>query len=245
MNNTTLNDSLELMRKLIEYRQQKALHHKLMKAADCSMLGIDTLVILYHCAKGTVGDILEVGSYVGGATIAMAMGVRDSGAVKKIISIERGCRVDHPRVGTRDSFKDLRKNLKRFGFLDQVILINGRSFDPDTIAMVRRISGPGQIGLFVFDAGANVRRDIECYSDRFADGCWIAIDDYLGGANKSERLRLQVDELVNARRLEPLGFFGFGTWIGRWLASLIAIFPSASTFGEFLSFETSVLSSLS
>jgi predicted O-methyltransferase YrrM len=205
------------MRQLIEYRRQKALHHQLMKAAECSMLGIDAIVMLYHCAKVSGGDILEIGSYVGGATIAMALGVRDSGTEKKIISIERGCRVDHPRVGTKDSFKDLRKNLKRFGFLDQVTLINGRSFEPNTIATVRQILGPDQIGLFVFDADANVRRDIKCYSDRFADRCWIVIDDYLGGANKSERLRMQVDELVSAGRLEPLGFYGLGTWIGHWL----------------------------
>jgi len=203
------------MRKLIEYRQQKALHHQLMKAAECSMLGIDAIVMLYHCAKISAGDILEVGAYVGGATIAMAMGVRDSGTQKKVISIERGCRVDLPRIGTKDSFKDLRKNLKRFGFLNQVTLLNARSFDADTIAMVRQLSGP--IGLFVFDADANVRRDIDCYSDRFIDRCWIVIDDYLGGANKSEQLRMQVDELVSAGRLEPLGFYGFGTWIGRWL----------------------------
>jgi predicted O-methyltransferase YrrM len=205
------------MRKLIEYRQQKALHHQLMKAADCSMLGVDALVMLYHCAKVSVGNILEVGAYTGGATIAMAMGVRDSGIEKKIVSIERGCRVDHPRIGTKDSFKDLRKNLKRFGFLNQVTLINGRSFDPDTIAMVRRLWNPRSIGLFVFDADANVRRDVNCYSDLFADRCWIVIDDYLGGADKSGKLRMQVDELVSAGRLEPLGFYGFGTWIGRWL----------------------------
>ena len=215
--NTNVTDCLELMRKLVEYRQQKALHHQLMKAADYSMLGIDAIVMLYHSAKISVGDILEVGAYTGGATIAMAMGVRDSGTEKKIISIERGCRVDHPRIGTKDSFKDLRKNLKRFGFLDQVALINGRSFDPDTIAMVRRLSDPRSIGLFVFDADANVRRDINCYSDRFADGCWIVIDDYLGGADKSGKLRMQVDELVSTERLQPLGFYGFGTWIGRWL----------------------------
>jgi hypothetical protein len=211
-----VDDCFELMRKLIEYRQQKALHHQLMKAAECSMLGIDAIVMLYHCAKVSGGDILEIGSYVGGATIAMAMGVRDSVTEKKIIGIERGCRIDHPRVGTKDSFKDLRKNLKRFGFLDQVTLINGRSFDPNTIAGVRQILGPRQIGLFVFDADANVRRDINCYGNRFADRCWMVIDDYLGGANKSARLRMQVDELVRAGRLEPLGFYGLGTWIGRW-----------------------------
>jgi hypothetical protein len=226
------------MRTLIECRQQKALHHQLMKAAECSMLSIDAIVMLYHCAKVSAGNILEVGSYVGGATIALAMGVRDSGEEKKIISIERGCRVEHPRVGTKDSFKDLRKNLKRFGFLDRVTLINGCSFDPSTITMVRQLSGPRQIGLFVFDADANVRRDINCYGDRFSDRCWMVIDDYLGGANKSARLRTQVDELVSAGRLEPLGFYGFGTWIGRWLIHLIAISSSAAlTYGEVLSFE--------
>jgi predicted O-methyltransferase YrrM len=74
--NTNVSGCLELMRKLVEYRQQKALHHQLMKAAECSMLGIDTLVMLYHCAKVSLGNILEGGSYVGGATIAMARGVR-------------------------------------------------------------------------------------------------------------------------------------------------------------------------
>ena len=224
---TNVNDSLELMRRLIEYRQQKALHHQLMKAADYSMLGIDAIVVLYHCAKLCPGDILEVGAYTGGATIAMAMGVRDSATQKKIISIERGCRVDHPRVGTKDSFKDLRKNLKRFGFLDQVNLINGCSFDSNTMATVRRLSHPRSIGLFVFDADANVRRDINCYSDRFANRCWMVIDDYLGGSDKSGKLRMQVDELIAAKRLEPLGFYGFGTWIGRWLTTFIVIFLQA------------------
>jgi hypothetical protein len=83
--NTSINvdDCLELMRKLIEYRQQKALHHELMKAAEHSMLDIDAIVMLYHCAKTSVGDILEVGSYVGGATIAIAMGVRAIQAQKR------------------------------------------------------------------------------------------------------------------------------------------------------------------
>ena len=45
------------------------------------MLGIDAIVMLYHCAKVSVGDVLEVGAY---------MGVRDSATEKKIISIERG-----------------------------------------------------------------------------------------------------------------------------------------------------------
>jgi hypothetical protein len=205
------------MQKLIEYRYQKALHHQLMKAAECSMLGIDALVMIYHFAKVSAGDILEIGSFVGGATIALAMGVRDSGQEKKIISIEPGGQVDLPQLATKNSFRDLQKNLKRFGFLNRVTLINGRSFEQKTIATVRAMFAPREVGLFVFDADANVRRDINCYGDRFGQRCWVVIDDYLGAADKSAPLRAQVDELVSAGRLEPLGFYGWGTWVGRWL----------------------------
>ena len=106
------------------------------------MLGIDAIVMLYHCAKVSVGDILEVGAYTGGATIAMAMGARNSDSEKRIVSIERGCRVDHPRIPTKDSFKDLQKNclntdraaaalvkdLKRLGMLDETLVIWGGEF---------------------------------------------------------------------------------------------------------------------
>jgi predicted O-methyltransferase YrrM len=212
-------DCLELMQKLIEYRYQKALHHQLMKAADHSMLGIDVLVLIYHFARVTDGDILEIGSFVGGSTVAAAMGARDSGKQKKFISIEPGGPLKDHRLATRDIFKDLKKNLSRVGLLDAVTLINGFSFEENAIAAVRATMGPRSIGLFVFDADANVRRDIDCYGDRFAPGCWVVIDDYISATEKGGPTRAQVDELVGAGRLEPLGFYGWGTWIGRWLTN--------------------------
>src|SRR5882724_607186 len=115
-----IEDCLELMQKLIEYRYQKALHHQLMKAADHSMLGIDALVLIYHFAKVAKGDILEIGSFVGGSTIAAGLGARDSGGRKKIVSIEPGGRLKDHRLATRDIFKDLKKNLARAGLLDAV-----------------------------------------------------------------------------------------------------------------------------
>jgi hypothetical protein len=73
------------------------------------------------------------------------------------------------------------------------------------------------VGLFIFDADANVRRDIDCYSSLFRDGCWCVIDDYISATDKAGPTRTQVDELVTARRLVPLGFYGWGTWVGRWI----------------------------
>jgi len=45
------------------------------------MLHLDVLILIYHFAK-LRGHILEIGAFVGGATIAAAFGVRDSGQNK-------------------------------------------------------------------------------------------------------------------------------------------------------------------
>jgi predicted O-methyltransferase YrrM len=174
------------------------------------------LALVHYFAKTGEGDILEIGSFVGGSTIAAALGARDSGKTKKIISIEIGGRLDNHRLATRNIFKQLKKNLARFGMLEAVSLINGASYEEKTIAAVRQALGPQEVGLFIFDADDNVRRDINCYGDRLADRCWVVIDDYFGGSEKTGPIREQVDELVASGRLLPLGFYGWGTWIGRW-----------------------------
>jgi len=220
LNTTTdIDDCLVLMEKLIEYRYQKALHHQLMKAADFSMLSIDVLVLIYHFARVAEGDIFEIGSFLGASTIAAGLGARASGRPKKIISIELGGPLKDHRLATRDIFKDLKKNLARAGLLDAVDLINGSSMDEKTIAAVRETTAPGAIGLFIFDAHSNVRGDIDCYGDRLAQGCWMVIDDYISATDKGGPTRKQVDDLVEAGQLQPLGFYGWGTWVGRWVGA--------------------------
>ena len=214
-----IDESFELMRKLIEYRYEKALHHRLMKAAEHSMLGIDVLVLIYHMAKTSEGGILEIGSFLGGATIAAGLGARASAKPRKFFSIEPGGRLKDHRLASRNICKDLKKNLARADLLDGVTLINGSSFDEKTISTVKENLGPRETGLFIFDADANVRRDLDCYGDRLADRCWVVIDDYISATEKAGPTRAQVDELVAAGRLMPLGFYGWGTWVGRWLVA--------------------------
>lgn len=211
-------DCFELMQRLIEYRYDKPLHHQLMKAAEYSMLDIDVLVLIYHMAKVCTGGILEIGSFLGASTVAAGLGASASGQPRKFVSIEPGGRLKDHRLASKDIFKDLTKHVARAGLLDVVTLINGSSFDEATIAAVKESFGPGDIGLFVFDADANVRRDIDCYGDRLADGCWMVIDDYISATVKAGPTRDQVDELTGQGRLQPLGFYGWGTWVGRWRA---------------------------
>jgi predicted O-methyltransferase YrrM len=205
-----------LMERLIEYRYDKPLHHQLMKAAGYSMLDIDVLVLIYHMAKVCDGGILEIGSFLGAAAVAAGLGVRAGGRSKKFISVEQGGRLKDHRLATRNIFKDLTRHVSRAGLSDMVTLVNGSSFDQTTITTVKEQFGPREIGLFIFDADANIRRDIDCYCDRLADRCWVVIDDYISSTVKGGPTREPIDELVGAGRLRPLGLYGWGTWIGRW-----------------------------
>ena len=212
------NDSLSLMHTLMQYRHEP-IHSRLLKIRDkYSMLHLDVLILIYHFAKTCPGHILEIGAFVGGATIAAAFGVRDSGQNKKLIAIEPGGSVKHKRLGTRNILRDLERNLARHRISEMVTLIKGRSFDGATIRAVHETLGSDKISLLILDADAAKQRDIEFYRDTFADDCWMVIDDYYG-ADSNEKItpsRADVDALVEAGWLEPLGFYGWSTWVGRW-----------------------------
>jgi len=212
------NESLDLMHGLMAYRHEP-IHSKLMKIRDkYSMLHLDVLILIYHFAKLCSGAILEIGAFVGGATIAAALGVRDSGDEKKLIAIEAGGSVKHKRLGTRNILRDLERNLARERVANTVTLIKGQSFKPETISAVRQELGPDQVGLLILDADAAKRRDIDCYRDKFGERSWIVIDD-IYGADANEKItpsRADVDGLVTQGLLEPLGFYGWSTWVGRW-----------------------------
>jgi L-amino acid N-acyltransferase YncA len=211
-------DSQSLMYLLMQYRHEP-IHSKLLKIRDkYSMLHLDVLILIYHFAKICSGNILEIGAFVGGATIAAAFGLRDSATRKKLITIEPGGSVKHKRLGTRNIFRDLERNLARQRVSELVTIIKGRSFDPATISAVNETLGADKVGLLILDADAAKRRDIQCYGDRFADNCWMVIDDYYGADSNTKITpsRADVDALTTAGYLEPLGFYGWSTWVGRW-----------------------------
>lgn len=183
-----------------------------------SMLHLDVLLLIYHFAKICSGQILEIGAFLGGATIAAARGVRDSGEKKTLVAIELGGSLKHDRLGTKNIWRDLERNLAREGVAGMVTLLKGRSSDRSVIAAVDEALGANKIGLVILDADAAKRRDIDAYEHKFASGCWMVIDDYYGQGpdNKIALTRRDVDALVASGRLEPLGFYGWSTWIGRW-----------------------------
>jgi phosphinothricin acetyltransferase len=210
--------SLGLMRALMQYRQEP-IHWQMIKIRDkYSMLHLDVLLLIYQFARICDGAILEVGAFVGASTIAAAWGVRDSGQRKKLIAIEPGGGVKHERLGTKDIWRDLERNLKKEGVNERVALVKGASGDPAITAAVHEKLGADQVGLLILDADGEVRRDLDCYGDRLTDNCWLIIDDYAGPAGnvKVPATKAGVDKLVALGSLEPLGLHGWSTWVGRW-----------------------------
>lgn len=219
-NHSPYDECLRLMQTLMQYRQEpihaqlSAMRHK------TSMLHLDVLLLIYHFAKACAGHVLEIGAFVGGGTIAAAFGIRDSGTPKALIAVEPGGSVKHKTLGTKNILRDLERNLAKQRVAKNVTLIKGYSFDPTTVSAAKEKLGSDKIGLFILDADGEVRRDINCYGDKLAPGCWMVIDDYDGPATniKVASTRAEVDALVASGSLVPLGFYGWGTWIGRWSA---------------------------
>jgi predicted O-methyltransferase YrrM len=211
-----LQDAFELMHTLMHYRQQP-IHAELDQIRKKhSMLHLDVLLLIYHFAKICAGAILEIGAYLGGATIAAARGVRDAGNPKTLLAVEQGGSLKHERLGTRNILRDLERNLTRAGVADLVTLIKGRSCDAPTVSAVKQALGPDEIGLLILDADAAKQRDIDRYRNKLAAGCWMIIDDYYGPVDKIAAARADVDALARTGQLQPLGFYGWSTWVGRW-----------------------------
>jgi predicted O-methyltransferase YrrM len=215
-NSAHTNQILELMAQLVDYRRQEVRKRMEKVWGKASMLHIDVLMLIYYFAKVCEGNVLEIGPYIGGSTIAAAFGARESNTRKKIVSIEGGGQLEHPRLPSKNIIKDLKKNLARFGVLEDVTLIEGRSSHETTKSAVRQLLGKGEVGLFMFDADGNPRRDLDYYGDLLVDHCWVVIDDYFGPGRKTVPIRAQVDEMVSAGMLVPLGYYGWSTWIGQW-----------------------------
>jgi len=125
-NAATNSECLDLMHRLMAYRHEPA-HSELMKVRnEYSMLHLDVLILIYHFAKVCTGAILEIGAFVGGATIAAARGIRESGQGKKLIAVESGGSVKHKRLGTRNILHDLERTLATERVANMVTLIKGQ-----------------------------------------------------------------------------------------------------------------------
>lgn len=181
------------------------------------MLHPDVLVLLYHFAKYSTGAVLEIGSYIGGATVAISFGLRDSGADRQFISVEPGgAYPDHPHLPTKDIIADLKMNLQKWDVAEHVQLVTGFSREAHVYDSVKSAVGASRIGLICIDADGHVDKDLEIYGSLLSSGTYLVVDDYSGNEEiKVLPTKRTLDAMVENNQLECLGIYGWGTWVGR------------------------------
>lgn len=187
-------------------------------AVKQSMLHPAVLTAIEHFAAGATGPIVEIGAYVGGATIAMARGVRDAGRTTPILTIEPGgTHLAHPELPSADICADLEHNLRVRGLDGFVHIHRGLSTDAAVLDRVREtVAAHGAIGLLCLDADGLVQRDFDLYLPSCAEGCVLVVDDYAATGLHEKALPTQqgVQRLLDAGKAFSLGVHGYGTWMG-------------------------------
>jgi predicted O-methyltransferase YrrM len=218
MNDDPYQQCLSLMQTLVDYRHQPIYDQLRRFGKRQSMLHPDVLQLLYHFARISRGAILEIGAFRGGSTVPVALALRDTATPRTFITVEQGGRLRSHPLATRSIVRTLKRNLARHGVTELVSVLEGRASDPVIIRAIFDALGADELGLLILDADAGVMRDLKCFCHKLADRCWVVIDDY-GGAGDNDKaapIKQQVDELVAAGRLLPLGYYSHATWVGQW-----------------------------
>jgi len=181
-----------------------------------SMLHPDVLAILHHLAAGGL-NVLELGPYTGGSTIAMAWGAKSQPDGQRVTSVEMGGSYQHASHGTDDILRDLALNLAAHGVADLVRVVPGNSRDQSVVAAVAADVPRGGYGLFFLDTDGRVADDFRIYREMLAARAYIVIDDYFapGAPWKVGPTRQAIEDLVGTRQVVGLGVYGWGTWVGR------------------------------
>ncbi|HMN95814.1 MAG TPA: hypothetical protein PKC43_11975 [Phycisphaerales bacterium] len=180
---------------------------------DISMLREDALSMLASLAREAEGMILEIGTYIGGSTVAIALGSRS-----RVIAIEVGTpHPHHESMPSSDVLGDLRRNLRRFGVEERVSVIPRLATSPLAFREVAALLDGGSIGMMAVDADGDIGRHLGRFAPLLTPRCLLAIDDYdAPGAQAKEALvRPWVDARVSDGTLDAIGVVGWGTWCGR------------------------------
>jgi predicted O-methyltransferase YrrM len=183
-----------------------------------SMLHQDTLAALYRHAYRCRGAILELGSFVGGATIVLAKAAKASRNPSPVIAVEVGGIKEHDVMPTADILADLRSNLLDHNVHERVTVVPGWSNMVSD--EVKTILNGQRIGLLVIDADGIVERDFEIYRPLLEDNASLVVDDYNAENNvKPTTVYPWIQRMVAEGRFKQTAVLPYGTWFGTCQAS--------------------------
>jgi len=180
-----------------------------------SMLSAETLKAIYLLSGECDRAIVEIGAYVGGATVTILHATQKRKNV--FITIEEPVEhPSHPEIPTRNTIDDLNANIRAFGLVrENHYLISGASFETWVLGSLHHRLLGNPVGLLVWDADTCIDRDLILFSPYLGEACLLVIDDYVSREVKSARITLVVDDLVRRGIIEPIAYLPWATWFGR------------------------------
>jgi predicted O-methyltransferase YrrM len=185
-----------------------------------SMWPIEQLAAATALARAASGPMLEIGTYVGGASVALAR------TGQRLVCMEKGgAHPDHPTLPTDDILRDLKINLNRFGVAERVAIVEGNYGRDENVEQVRklvqqsasdRILANGKFGLVCIDADGGVDWAFNLFSAFMGPGTLLLIDDYSSVlyGDKAPQTKTSVDRLTELGMIEKWGVVSGQMWVG-------------------------------
>jgi hypothetical protein len=201
---------------------------KAVRNRPMSMLSADTLKAVHLLSGMCDRAIVEIGAYVGGATVTILHATQERRNI--FVTIEEPVEhPTHPDIPTRNTVDDLRTNIRSFGLgRESHYIVPGTSFESWVLGTLHHRLLGNPIGLLVWDADAAPDKDLFLLSPYLGEGCLLVIDDYTTGNIKSGRITTVVDDLVRRRIIAPIAHLPWATWFGRLLRK-----PTPSEIAEY------------
>jgi predicted O-methyltransferase YrrM len=168
------------------------------------------------------GTIVEIGTFRGAATLALALGAQAAGRPFQLLTAD----LLRPRMGPEGPtlaarVAELHGRFERFGVSQAVRFVHGTSAD------IVAECDPRDIKLLLLDGGGRIEQDLACLWERMARGCTIVIDDIDGATHVRRTWRSATveqkhllskalaDLYVEANLLVPIDRRGITGWYRR------------------------------
>lgn len=120
------------------------------------------------------GNVVEVGTAHGAATIAAALALKDSASDRKVYTIERATGGSRAKFGSADeNVAIIKRNFERYGVEHWITLIVS-----DASQAASMVPPKEPIGLLMLDADGRIDRDFQNFYNMIPAGAPIIIDDY-------------------------------------------------------------------
>jgi predicted O-methyltransferase YrrM len=116
------------------------------------------------------GTLVEIGTYEGAGTLAMALGAKACGKPFHLFTVDLNDR----ELDRRSYLGRLHDRFRRFGVDDRITMVVGQTSD------LLRQEGLRDIRLLVIDADGRIDRDLALLHERVADDAAVVIDDVDG-----------------------------------------------------------------